>query len=791
MTVSTVVDHNDYTGNGVTTSFPYTFRIFKKTDLTVSVVDLSENITVLVLDTDYTVTNAGGYNGGNVVLTAPLATGWQISIARELEPTQETDLRNQGKFFAEVHEDAFDKLTMLIQQVASMFRLALRKPTSIANWYDALNNYIRNLHDPRDPQDAATKNYVDTLANNNFSRTLRVPEQILQLPDAATRANKMPAFDSSGNPIVVLPPSGSASDVLIELAKPTGASLIGVQPQGNLAQMRPHITPEMFGAVGDGVTDDTIAIRAAFQAGSDLKIAVWGSGKTYGVTSTLWMQVNQPEIGYMNIDVIRPTASGELSELFSYKTASTARITVDFHHVYVTTNKKVRQVVVLDGTRRCKVHDCTFLDVDTPECYGIRLGISNNGYDNLYNDIYNNYITVGTDPDGGVGTVTRNGIVAFSNYADPVVGQTGGPDWAAYPPSVQYTRIFNNTVIGGTHNLHIRGCNVVDIFDNTLVGGSHRNINLSRMCQRIHIHDNMLLNAGSAAVVFGYCRWIKITDNYIYSGVVTAQGGDDSAIQFGEWVEELHIQGNTSLGDWVWGVHGETLRGGVIVDNIFEASRAAIAIETQWVASVPSGAAYSVPRNVPFKANTDTFDVKISGNKWKGVSGACGVYLSAFNGRQMQRVDVSDNFISNANMGHAFFLYEDTAGLIGNVRLHEHHAPGAQLANYSFNSNNALSSVSNVSGLTTLTRVISGSGDVSGYGTKSFSISGAFAVTNVLGPYVDGDCITIRGATGATLVQDTTKFRLRGATTATFADSNGVIQLIRQAGIWFEQSRNF
>lgn len=51
MTVSTEVDHNEYTGNGVTTSFPYTFRIFQKSDLVVQVVDLDENITTLVLDT--------------------------------------------------------------------------------------------------------------------------------------------------------------------------------------------------------------------------------------------------------------------------------------------------------------------------------------------------------------------------------------------------------------------------------------------------------------------------------------------------------------------------------------------------------------------------------------------------------------------------------------------------------------------------------------------------------------------------------------------------------------------
>lgn len=234
MTVSTEVDHNDYTGNGVTTSFPYTFRIFQKTDLLVQVVDLSENITVLTLDTDYSVTGAGTYSGGSVVLSSPLANGWQISISRSLPVTQDTDLRNQGKFFAEVHEDAFDKLTMLIQQCFSFLRLALRKPSFIANYYDALNNRIRNLRDPSQAQDAATKNYVDdsvagstSHADNLFKRTVRVPESQVDMAfPVEERKDSLFGWNSLGNPVPIFSMTETA-DLAVKLASSNGANLIG------------------------------------------------------------------------------------------------------------------------------------------------------------------------------------------------------------------------------------------------------------------------------------------------------------------------------------------------------------------------------------------------------------------------------------------------------------------------------------------------------------------------------------------------------------------------------------
>ncbi|HHT2534343.1 TPA: phage tail fiber protein [Klebsiella pneumoniae] len=246
MTVSTQVSRNEYTGNGATTQYDFTFRILDKSHLLVQTLDTSESIVTLTLGTDYTVTGVNRYNGGKVVLTSALPAGYKISIERSTPVTQEASIRNQGGFFPEIHEDAFDKLTMLVQQAYGWWSgLSLRKPSWLANYYDALGNRIRNLRDPSQPQDAATKNYVsgeissntelwragdaalDKKIDDRFSRTLRVVESsIPELPPINRLEGKLLAI-SGGRPVGVLPESGSASDVMIELAKNDGFTKIG------------------------------------------------------------------------------------------------------------------------------------------------------------------------------------------------------------------------------------------------------------------------------------------------------------------------------------------------------------------------------------------------------------------------------------------------------------------------------------------------------------------------------------------------------------------------------------
>lgn len=116
MTVSSATSRVSYNGNGSTTVFAYTFKVFDQDDLTVIIRSANGTETVKTITTHYTVSGVGSAGGGNVtMLTAP-ASGETIVILREQDLIQEFDLVPNDPFPAQLMEDALDKLTFMVQQ---------------------------------------------------------------------------------------------------------------------------------------------------------------------------------------------------------------------------------------------------------------------------------------------------------------------------------------------------------------------------------------------------------------------------------------------------------------------------------------------------------------------------------------------------------------------------------------------------------------------------------------------------------------------------------------------------
>ena len=160
MTISSTTTKVSYAGNGSTTVFAYTFKIFAAADLEVIVRSSTGTETTKTLTTHYTVSGAGSDGGGSVTfLTAP-ASGETVVIRRNLALTQGTDYVENDPFPADSHEDALDRLTMISQGIQEELTRSLRIPVT-------------------DPTS------ID-----------------MTLPVKATRATKALGFDSAGDPVV-------------------------------------------------------------------------------------------------------------------------------------------------------------------------------------------------------------------------------------------------------------------------------------------------------------------------------------------------------------------------------------------------------------------------------------------------------------------------------------------------------------------------------------------------------------------------------------------------------------
>ena len=158
MTISTTIIKNSYSGNGSTSVFNYTFKISAESEMEVIIRSSNGTETVKTITTHYTVSGVGNAGGGTVTFTGgniPV-TGETVILRRDTAQTQTMDLIDNDPMSAETIETAHDKAIAIAQELQEQIDRSIKLSRT------------------------------NTMTSTEFT------------VDAASRSNKILAFDSAG-----------------------------------------------------------------------------------------------------------------------------------------------------------------------------------------------------------------------------------------------------------------------------------------------------------------------------------------------------------------------------------------------------------------------------------------------------------------------------------------------------------------------------------------------------------------------------------------------------------------
>lgn len=167
MTISSTGNRAAYAGNDATTAFAFPYLFQANSDLIVYTQIVATLVTVpLTMGTHYSVTGAGNPSGGTVTMVTPPPTGTNLVIVRAAPYTQGSVFPNNGAFDGPTVEAAYDKNTILCQQVLDgQTRSLTLGPADISGSgaYAAGGNKIQNCADGVAATDVATKGQVASM----------------------------------------------------------------------------------------------------------------------------------------------------------------------------------------------------------------------------------------------------------------------------------------------------------------------------------------------------------------------------------------------------------------------------------------------------------------------------------------------------------------------------------------------------------------------------------------------------------------------------------------------------
>ncbi|UXZ62591.1 tail fiber domain-containing protein [Burkholderia multivorans] len=316
MTVTSDIQDVSHATDGVSVDFAIPFYFLSNEHIVVDKIDANGGLTQLTYGTDFTLSGAGNPKGGTLTTLSVIGAGFDLHIYRVVPETQETEYQQNDPFPAKTTEKALDKLTMIAQQHGTAIKNSIRFPLSEYGRDGVLPPALQrasnilgfdaagNLAMLPVPASVGAGDLRDEIFVAGTDFTPGVDSSVTLSRDYGTKANLFVSMDAAqqgpdtfslnGKTLTFLDGNGNPAPIPNGIQKiyVKGGTTLSIEPPPDESITDAKIAPGSklanritgsidvrdFGAVGDGVKNDTAAIQAAIDfAQSQCRTDYWST----------------------------------------------------------------------------------------------------------------------------------------------------------------------------------------------------------------------------------------------------------------------------------------------------------------------------------------------------------------------------------------------------------------------------------------------------------------------------------------------------------------------------------
>lgn len=485
-----------------------------------------------------------------------------------------------------------------------------------------------------------------------------------------------------------------------EAAKIRSGILTQIYQAVNTPFDKSTISVKDYGAVGDGKTDDTVAINAAAaKAAKERMRLVFPSG-TFVISSYINIFNGVQGIigkgGIIKISDKSHSQSGiKLAGKASGQKQNVSNCHIEGLKIDMNHDQTGSVGIFGENISKCRIANNHIYNMVSG--HGILIRSLKEGLQPATSNVISDNIVKGDTSEKspnyfGIGLDTAVDLKGYSGQ-DIKWKSTFVTGKGYYPPTNNQIR--RNTVVGGYYGINISSAANNSIIGNT-VYDNVRNISCQNDCSRNKIIGNILKQSISSSIHLAYgSSYNLIFDNKI----TTSRGIGEGLLQ--AYVGSKHnkfrrnIVNSSGTGNTYHiytAVHSD---GNEFSNNtlIGSCSRAYIGVESAWKENNnPASRAYQLDKLTDLFTRHGTKNIVVSNNVIKGTSPVPAIFIGQWSDAKgvypLRELDIAGNIITSNKHNYQIELHEDTPNNLKSVRLiGNKFAPNSLIASFKFSRN--------------------------------------------------------------------------------------------------------